>query len=257
VFSGELAFANETADRAAEIAMGVFRGDVRVSMKPDRTPVTQADLAIEAMVRERVAAAFPGDHVIGEEEGGEQASGRVWIVDPIDGTRNFADGIQIWATLLALMVDGEVRLGLASAPALGERYSAMRGRGATMNGEPIHVSEVAAIDDAAILTGDVESWYGTEMDLRLRRLESRGRRRRGFGDFWGHMLVARGSAEVMVEPSLSIWDYAPLVPIVEEAGGRVTQTDGSAPAHGGSLLSTNGRLHAEAVAILAGSQPPA
>jgi histidinol-phosphatase len=126
-----------------------------------------------------------------------------------------------------------------------------------MNGEPIHVSEVAAIDDAAILTGDVESWYGTEMDLRLRRLESRGRRRRGFGDFWGHMLVARGSAEVMVEPSLSIWDYAPLVPIVEEAGGRVTQTDGSPPKHGGSLLSTNGRLHAEVVAILAGSQPPA
>jgi histidinol-phosphatase len=194
--------------------------------------------------------------VIGEEEGGDQASSRVWIVDPIDGTRNFADGIQIWATLLALMVDGEIRMGLAAAPALGERYVAVRGEGATMNGEPIRVSPVATLDDAAILTGDVESWYGTEMDRRMRVLEARGRRRRGFGDFWGHMLVARGSAEVMVEPSLAIWDYAPLVPIVEEAGGRVTQTDGSPPAHGGSLLSTNGTLHAEAVAILA-SQPPA
>jgi histidinol-phosphatase len=257
VFEHELAFANETADRAAEIATGVFRRDVRVSWKADRTPVTQADLAIEAMVRERIGATYPGDHVIGEEEGGELTSGRVWIVDPIDGTRNFADGIQIWATLLALMVDGEIKLGLAAAPALGERYAAVRGQGATMNGEPIHVSSLAGLDEAAILTGDVESWYGTEMDARLRRLESLGRRRRGFGDFWGHMLVARGSAELMVEPHLAVWDYAPLVPIVEEAGGRVTQVDGSPPAHGGSLLSTNGALHAETVAILDGSQPSA
>jgi histidinol-phosphatase len=250
VFEEELSFAHHLADEAAEMAMGVFRRDVQVSWKADLSPVTQADTQIESAMRERLARAFPQDRVLGEEEGGEEGPGRVWVVDPIDGTRNFAAGIQIWSTLLALVVDHEPVMGMVSAPALGERYAAVRGGGVTLNEEPIHVSEIASIDEAAVTTGDVEMWFGTPMDDRMRELESRAVRRRGFGDFWGHMLVARGSMEIMVEPALAIWDWAALVPVVTEAGGHLTQVDGSALAHGGSIVTTNGYLHDDVVKLL-------
>lgn len=252
MFESELAFAHKLADEAAEIALGVFRRDVRVTWKADLTPVTQADTQIESAIRERLAEAFPQDRVLGEEEGGEEGPGRVWVVDPIDGTRNFAAGIQIWSTLVALVVDHEPVMSVVSAPALGERYAATRGRGATMNGEPILVSEIGSIDEAAVTTGDVETWFGTPMDERMRELESRAVRRRGFGDFWGHMLVARGSMEIMVEPALAIWDWAALVPVVTEAGGRLTQVDGTGLAHGGSIVTTNGHLHDDVVKLLGG-----
>lgn len=121
-----------------------------------------------------------------------------------------------------------------------------------MNGEPILVSEIGSIDEAAVTTGDVETWFGTPMDERMRELESRAVRRRGFGDFWGHMLVARGSMEIMVEPALAIWDWAALVPVVTEAGGRLTQVDGTGLAHGGSIVTTNGHLHDDVVKLLGG-----
>lgn len=250
MFERELAFTHEIADEAAEIAMGVFRRDVEVTWKADATPVTQADTMIESTIRKRVAEAFPGDPVLGEEEGGEEGDGRVWVIDPIDGTRNFASGIQIWSTLIALVVDHEPVMSVVSAPALGERYRAVRGGGATMNGEPIHVSDVGSLEDAGVVTGDVEAWFGTAMDARMRALGSQARRRRGFGDFWGHMLVARGSMEIMIEPSVSIWDWAALVPVVTEAGGRLSQVDGSPLVHGGSIVTTNGHLHDQAVTLL-------
>jgi histidinol-phosphatase len=249
VFERELAFAHELADEATEIAMGVFRRDVEVTWKADLTPVTQADTQIESTIRKRVTEAFPDDAVLGEEEGGEEGIGRVWVIDPIDGTRNFASGIQIWSTLIALVVDHEPEMSVVSAPALGERYQAVRGGGATMNGEPIHVSAVGSLEEAGVASGDIEAWYGTAMDARMRALESRARRRRGFGDFWGHMLVARGSMEIMVEPSVSVWDWAALVPVVTEAGGRLSQVDGSPLVHGGSIVTTNGRLHDDVVAL--------
>jgi histidinol-phosphatase len=143
-------------------------------------------------------------------------------------------------------------LGLVNAPALEERYAATRGGGATWNGEPMHVSQVERTADGMIVFGDVEAWAGTDRARRFHELAHAARRNRGFGDFWGHMLVARGAAEAMVEPALSEWDFAPLVPIVTEAGGRVTQLDGSAPAHGESLLSSNGSVHDEVVAALSG-----
>ncbi len=230
--------------------MGVFRGDVRVTWKADATPVTQADTTIEATIRRRLAEVFPEDHVLGEEEGGSEGEGRVWVIDPIDGTRNFASGIQIWSTLIALVVDHEPVMGVVSAPALGERYAAVRGAGASMNGEPIHVSDVGSIDGAGVVTGDVEAWFDTPMEPRLRELESCAGRQRGFGDFWGHMLVARGAMEIMVEPSLAIWDWAALVPIVTEAGGRLSQVDGTPLAHGGSIVTTNGRIHDDVVKLL-------
>jgi histidinol-phosphatase len=252
VFEHELAFANGLADRAADIGMGLFRGDaLEIRRKADLSVVTQADTSIEAMVREQVASAFPHDHVLGEEEGGDAShAGRVWIVDPIDATANYARGIPIWATLIALQVDGRLVMGLVHAPAIGERYQAVRGGGASMNGIPIRVSETPSIEDAQILFAGVKSWLAHPNGQRVLEVMGESARTRGLGDFWGHVLVARGAAEVMLETDLNLWDYAALQVIVEEAGGRMTQLDGSPTAAGGSVLTTNGVLHDELVARL-------
>jgi len=252
VFDDELSFANEIADEAAEIALSFFHGEFEVRTKPDQSPVTEADLAVEKMVRERLAGRFPADAVRGEEGGLSGEGERTWIVDPIDGTANFAGRIPIWSTLLALQAGDELVMGVVSAPALGERYAAASGGGATRNGRPIHVSDAATIEGSMLCYGDVEEWL-VDDDARpgFRELVRRSRRTRGFGDFWGHMLVASGRLEIMVEPELSIWDYAPLAVIVAEAGGRVTQIDGGPLAHGGSCVSTNGAVHDEVLRILA------
>ena len=156
MYAHELSFALGLADRAAEIGTSVFRGDVQVTIKADLSPVTQADTEIEAMVRQQVAAAFPDDRVLGEEEGGDASGdGRVWIVDPIDATANFARGIPIWATLIALQVDGEIVLGVVNAPMLHERYEAVRGEGARRNGQPIRVSDIADLAASQLLFSGV------------------------------------------------------------------------------------------------------
>src|SRR5262245_44904982 len=178
--------------------MGLFRGDgLEVRRKADLTLVTQADTSIERMLREQIEVAFPDDRILGEEEGGSHdPSGRVWIVDPIDGTANFARGIQIWATLIALQVDGRGVLGVVGAPALGERYVAVAGEGATMNGSPIRVSDVAELGDAQLVLHEFrEMLTGPNRDTVVGLIRDTWRGR-GFGDFWGHALVARGSAEV-------------------------------------------------------------
>jgi histidinol-phosphatase len=254
VFEHELAFANGLADRAADIGMGLFLGDgLEIRHKADRTVVTQADTSIEAMVREQVAAAFPDDHVLGEEEGGDdRAEGRVWIVDPIDATANFARGIPIWATLIALQVDGELVMGIVNAPVIAERYEAVRGSGSRMNGRRIRVSEIDRLDDAQLFYAELKSWIAEPRDESVLGLLSQATRTRGFGDFWGHALVARGAGEAMIEPELNVWDYAAFQVVVEEAGGRVTQIDGSPTAHGGSAVSSNGVLHDEILERLAG-----
>ena len=248
MFEHELAFALGLADRAAEIGMSVFRGDVRVRIKADLSPVTQADTSIEAMVRAQVSAAFPDDRVMGEEEGGDAAGdGRVWIVDPIDATANFARGIPIWATLIALQVDGEQVLGVVDAPALAERYQAVRGEGARCNGETLSVSDLDDVPSSQVLFAGLGPWIREPRAEGVLAVFAEAKRTRGFGDFWGHMLVARGSAEAMVEPELSLWDYAALVPIVEEAGGRMSAMDGGPLRHGGSVLTSNGAIHEELV----------
>ncbi len=245
MLEAELAFANELADEAAVIAMGIFQGDVRVRIKADMTPVTQADTQIETMVRARIAEAFPSDQVLGEEEGGDAlAPGRVWIVDPIDATKNFARGIPIFGTLIALQEHGEQVLGVVSAPALGERYAAIRGQGATFNGRSARVSSTNAVADAQLTFAGLDTWLSPGFEGVAAVLRQAGRTR-GFGDFWGHMLVARGAAEVCIEPELNLWDFAPLKVILEEAGGRMTTLDGSPVFHGGSVLSSNGVLHEE------------
>jgi histidinol-phosphatase len=249
MYEHELSFANGLADRAADIGMGLFLGDgLLVRHKADRTVVTQADTSIEAMVREQVAAAFPDDHVLGEEEGGSaEAADRVWIVDPIDATANYARGIPVWATLIALQVHGDLVMGIVSAPALYERYEAARGHGARMNERPIKVSEIGALGESQLFYAGMKTWLADPDGAGGAVLGVLGEcsRSRGFGDFWGHTLVARGAGEAMIEPELNIWDYAAFQVVVEEAGGRVTQLDGSPTRDGGSVLSTNGLLHDE------------
>ena len=250
MFEDELAFANELADRAATIAMDIFGGELGTQFKADSTPVTQADLRIEAMVRDAIANRFPGDAIFGEEGGQTGKGERVWVIDPIDATKNFVAGIQIWATLIALVVDNVPSVGVVSAPALGERYTAAKDGGAFLNGNPIHVSDVAQVSSSFLLTPSLKELLSSSQPERFLNLARQAKRNRGFGDFWGHMMVARGSAEIMLEPSLRIWDIAAVRVVVEQAGGRVTNFGGGEFSDGGSALSTNGALHDEVVKLL-------
>ena len=269
----ELAFALELADEADALALHFFSrtGAPATFTKADGTLVTEADRLIEATLRERIAARFPGHGVFGEEGGGGAggagaggaavavgaAAGAApqWILDPIDGTNNFAWGIPIFGSLIALAMDGVVAVGVASAPALGERYWAAEGEGAFLNGSPISVSKVAALSEARLLFATWEEWVQAGLASRWGNLLARCRRSRGFGEFWAHMLVARGAAEAMAEPELELWDVAALIPIVTEAGGRITDFAGRplrAVPGKTSCLTTNGSLHAE---ILEGLGP--
>ena len=248
-----MAIAHGLADRAGEIAMGLFRSEgLEVRLKADLSMVTRADTSIEAMVREQLAVAFPDDRVFGEEQGGDaHGDGRVWIVDPIDGTSNFARGVPVWGTLIALHQDDEGVVGICNMPALGERYAAVRNEGATCNGRPIRVSTIARIADAHLLYAEMKELLGGPYREPVLAMVADCWRDRGFGDCWAHAFIARGSAEVMLEPELSLWDYAAMQVIVQEAGGRMTTFDGGPPVHGGSIVSSNGVLHDEVLTRLA------
>jgi histidinol-phosphatase len=232
--NADLAYALELADAADALTLPRFRADdLRIDTKPDLTPVTDADRATERMLRVRIARERPGEGVLGEEEGDDGGAVR-WIVDPIDGTRNFSRGIPVWATLIALERDGQIVCGVASAPALGCRWWAARGEGAFANGSPIGVSTVEHLSDAS-----VSCTYARD----LARLEPLVWHARGLGDFWQHVLVAEGALEAAVDAKLALWDYAAIEPIMIEAGGRVGEV-------GGQFVSTNGLLHDEVFAAL-------
>lgn len=244
-----MAFANEAADRAAEIALSHFAPRVATRLKEDGTPVTEADLSIEAMFREGVARRFPNDTIVGEEQGWGARAERTWVIDPIDETKNFAAGIQVWGTLIALAVDGTPILGIVSAPRLGERYEAVLGEGARLNGEAIRVSAVDTLSEALLIHSGLKEQMEPPLERPFRHLVDKVKRTRGFGGFWGHVLVARGSADIMVEPELALWDWAAPKVVVEEAGGRMTALDGSPPRHASSVLTTNGAVHHEVVEL--------
>jgi len=252
----DLAFAHELADLADSISVPRFKAaDLVVETKPDLSPVTEADRAVEEALRERIAATLPGDAVVGEEfghGGAEQAASRRWIIDPIDGTKNYMRGIPVWATLLALERDGETNTALVSAPALGHRWWAVKGAGAFADGRPIHVSKVSRLEDAQLCFGGLRTWRKHGLLEQFLALAARCWRTRGFGDFWMHMLVAEGAADIATEMEVSLWDLASVKLIVEEAGGRFTDLAGQATPSGGTSLSTNGLLHEEALAILQG-----
>jgi histidinol-phosphatase len=253
VYEQEVAFANELADLAAETAQGFFRNELlEIRRKADTSYVTQADTSVERMAREAIAAAFPDDAILGEEEGGSHDPvGRLWIIDPIDSTANFARGIQAWATLIALQIDGVGVLGVVSAPAMGERYVAVRHEGATLNGEPIHVSGVQEVADAHVLLQEMDTLFAGPYAQATLTLVQECWRPRGFGDWWAHMLVARGSADVMLEPNLAAWDLAAPQVVIEEAGGRCSTFEGGPVGHENSMLVTNGLLHDEILRRLA------
>jgi len=249
----DLALALSLADAADAITTRRFRArDLQVHTKPDATPVTEADRAVESMVRDRLAADRPGDAVVGEEFGASGQGRRRWIVDPIDGTKSYVRGVPAWATLLALEVDGDAVVGVASAPALGRRWWARTGGGAFANGDPIRVSEVTRLEDAHVCAPSIRAFDAAGLGAEFRALIARCWHVGGFPDFWGHVLVAEGAADVMVEPVLSLWDVAALHPIVEEAGGRISDFGGVPWADDAPCLTTNGRVHREAVAVMAG-----
>jgi histidinol-phosphatase len=256
-----LSFALELADAADAVTMRHYRGPNTARRKADGTLVTAADTEAEALLRARIADRFPDHAILGEEEGLSQpagASGSRWIVDPIDGTHNFARGVPVWATLVACEVDGRPEVGVASAPALGTRWWAGRGLGAYRGeigkggaGERIHVSERASIADAQVLYGSyrltLDAWDG-----RAEELLRASWRQRGFGDFWAHCLVAEGAAEVMLEGQIAPYDIAALMVIGEEAGGRMTDIEGVARIDAGHCITSNGVLHDEVLRTLRG-----
>ena len=226
--------------------MAGFRRDLRIDTKPDRSFVTDVDRAIERMIRQHLRAAYPGCGLVGEEEGIDAAGAAVcWYVDPIDGTHNYMRGVPVFATLLAVAVDGEVQVAVVSAPALRERWVAWRGGGAWRGSDRIGVSAVSRLDEAALFYGsrteDGRSGVMPGLDATL----AAAWRERGFGDFWGYMLVAEGAGEAMLETGAHPWDWAAPQIIVEEAGGRFTTVDGQRRIDGASAVASNGLLHDE------------
>jgi histidinol-phosphatase len=256
-----LTFAIGCADAADDVALRHFRRDMEITTKPDRTFVTEADRAIELLIRERVADAWPDHGVVGEEFGTEAAGAAVrWYVDPIDGTHNFMRGVPMFGLLLAVERDGELQAGVVSAPALGTRWWARRGGGAWATraigerpGEPtpIEVSDVAAVADAQLLYGAASEITRSGRAPGFERLLGEVWRDRGFGDFWGYALVAEGAAEAMVETDASVWDLAAPAIVVEEAGGRMTDLAGDRSIANRTALASNGVLHDELVRRLA------
>jgi histidinol-phosphatase len=247
----ELAF--ELADLADSISMSRFRAtDLIVETKPDLTPVTEADRAVERALRDRLATTRPREAVVGEEFGEEDGAPSAvrWIVDPIDGTKNYVRGIPVWGTLLALEREGETSAAMISAPALGRRWWAVRGAGAFADGRPMRVSAVSRLEDAQLCFGGLRTWRKYGLLEEFLALAARCWRTRGFGDFWMHMLVAEGAADIAAEMEVSLWDLAGVKLVVEEAGGRFTDLSGAATASGGSALSTNGTLHEDALKII-------
>ena len=250
----DLALALELADTADAISLARFRSrDLQVETKPDLTPVTEADRAVEHELRRRLAERRPGDLVLGEEFGGALApSGRQWVLDPIDGTKNYVRGVPVWATLVALVDDGTPVVGVVSAPALGRRWWAAAGLGAWTRGPEgqrrLQVSAVRELSDASLSFSDGVGWAPGVLDS----LAARTWRTRAYGDFWSHLLVAEGAVDIAAEPELNPWDIAALIPIVVGAGGTITGYDGSPALTSGSGLTTNGRLHEPVLRLLAG-----
>ena len=253
--SDDLALALDLADRADAVSIDRYRAvDLRVTTKPDRTPVTDADQAVERAIRDRLTAERPADGILGEEYGTAAGTGagahRQWIIDPIDGTANFLRGVPIWGTLIALAIDDVPVVGVVSAPALGQRWWAARGHGAhtAQHGgpaRPLAVSGVRDLADASLSYNSLPGWDDAGRLEPIIALTRSVWRARAIGDMWSYMLVAEGAIDIAGEFDLQPYDMAALQPIIEEAGGRFTSVDGEEGPWHGSALATNGLLHEE------------
>ena len=251
--ASDLALAHAMADAADVITMARWRHRaLTVDIKADNSPVSDADRAVERALRDMLATSRPTDAVLGEEEGGAPAGGRRWILDPIDGTRAFVRGLPVFATLIALEEDGVVVAGVVSAPALHRRWWAGRGLGAHADTGPISVSAVTRVEDAFISATDPRYFTAPGLRHAYAALARRCWTARMLGDFWSHVLVAEGVVDIAVEVGAEIYDWAPLQVIVEEAGCRFTDLDGTERCDGAAAIATNGHLHQEVLGALRG-----
>jgi histidinol-phosphatase len=260
-YADDLSLAHVLADTADKVSMDRFRAlDLRVEDKPDLTPVSDADRAVEKALRSTLQRTRPRDAVLGEEFGVSAAAAgpghRQWVIDPIDGTKNYIRGVPIWATLIALMDGDQPVVGLVSAPALGRRWWGAIGHGAYAgkragSATPMKVSGVRRIADASFCYSSLNGWEETGRLDPVLDIIRQSWRSRAYGDFYGYMLVAEGAVDIMVEPELSLWDLAALIPIVTEAGGTFTDLTGRPGPGGGSAVATNGKLHEEVLTRLA------
>ncbi|KAA8962854.1 histidinol-phosphatase [Mycobacterium sp.] len=253
----DLALALGLADAADALTLDRFGAqDLRIDTKPDLTPVTDADYAVESEVRAALARNRPNDNILGEELGGATAgTGRQWVIDPIDGTKNFLRGVPVWASLIALLDEGIPCVGVVSAPALQRRWWAARGAGAfvAVAGSParrLSVSHVADLDSASLSFSSLAGWARLGLRERFLGLTDAVWRVRAYGDFWSYCLVAEGAVDIAAEPEVSVWDLAPLDILVREAGGVFTSLDGTAGPHGGSAVASNGLVHDQVLARL-------
>ena len=258
-YADDLALALELADLADALTFDRFEAtDLNVTAKPDMTPVSDADIACEELLRSKLAEARPTDAILGEEFGGEAShEGRQWVIDPIDGTKNFVRGVPVWATLISLLVDGEPVVGVISAPALARRWYAAAESGAwrSFNGgspKKLSVSGVAELADASLSFSSLAGWQERGLRENFVSLSDETWRLRGYGDFFSYCLVAEGAVDVAAEPEVSLWDLAALSILVTEAGGRFTSLSGENGPHGGDAVATNGLLHDAALRALRG-----
>ncbi|VTR77394.1 histidinol-phosphatase [Cellulomonas hominis] len=255
-YDDDLRLAHVIADQVDGLTMSRFKAqDLRVETKPDLTPVSDADRAAEELIRTQLSRTRPRDAVHGEEMPDTGHGPRRWVVDPIDGTKNFVRGVPVWATLIALLDGDEVVVGLVSAPALGRRWWAAQGSGAWTGrslaaATRLQVSEVGRLQDASLSYSSLSGWEEQGRLDRFLDLTRKVWRTRGYGDFWSHVLVAEGAVDLSTEPELALHDMAALVPIVTEAGGRFTSVQGVDGPFGGSALVSNGRLHGAALQVL-------
>jgi len=260
-YDDDLRFAHVLADAADDITTRRFRAlDLRVDSKPDLTPVTDADHTVEESLRNVLRRSRPRDAVLGEEFGRVGGGPRCWVIDPIDATKNYVRGVPVWATLIGLMDGAEVVVGVASAPALSRRWWAARGGGAwtgrgLTKASRCRVSSVGRLADASFSYSSLADWEEQGRLDGFLELARRVWRTRAFGDFWSHVLVAEGAAEVSAEPAVSLWDLAALQVIVEEAGGAFTDLSGQPTPDGGSVVASNGLLHTEVLRLLAAAGP--
>lgn len=252
-YNDDLRLAHVIADSVDRYTLTRFQAqDFTVETKPDLTPVTDADREAEQLIRSQLNRARTRDAVQGEEFGTTGSSPRRWVIDPIDGTKNFVRGVPVWATLIALLDGDEPVVGLVSAPALQRRWWAARGSGAftgrsLAKAQRIGVSEVSELSDASLSFSSLSGWAGLGIRDRFLQLTDDVWRVRGYGDFWSHCLVAEGAVDISCEPELNLHDMAALVPIVREAGGRFTALSGEEGPHGGNALVSNGKLHEAAL----------
>lgn len=255
-YQADLELAFELADAADAISLERFRAlDLHVESKPDRSPVTDADRSVEQAIKDILAAKASGDALIGEEYGNTGSAARTWIIDPIDGTANYLRGVPIWATLIALAVDGKPVVSVISAPAMGRRWWAAPEIGALtkeIDGitRELKVSAIGEMQNASLSYNNLQLWDQAGKLPELTELSRKVWRTRAYGDFWSYMLLAEGSVDIVAEHDLKIYDIAALVPIVELAGGKFTAFDGPLTAETSSVLATNGKLHAAVSAEL-------